>query len=329
MRPARLGARAADLLDCLLLSAPPWGTRPAGPPAASLLALYTVARRRAGGPLAAGAARAFCRRLTPGRPVVMTTGLVTPRIPHGETDGPPGAAVLARALVLARGVEIRLLTEALVVPVLDAALGALAQGEGDALRWRTRVTVEAFPSEPGAGAVRRLWRGLDPAAVVAVEKLGPNARGVIHTMRGEDVSRMQARTDVVFRMAARRGVLTVGVGDRGNEIGMGGLLRGAARCGCGCGGSIACTVRADVPVVALTSNWGSYGIAAALAALEGRPELLHRPASEGRMLRAIVRAGARDGVTGGATDSVDGDPLGLQTALVAALRAFLRAARPA
>ncbi|MFB3818179.1 MAG: glutamate cyclase domain-containing protein [Candidatus Methylomirabilales bacterium] len=335
----RLGARAADLLDCLLLSAPPADRAPAGAPprdagaaaGPALLELYAEARRRTGQPLAARAALALDAALRSRRPAILTTGLVTPRIPRGETDGPPGAAVLARALALAAGVEVRLLTEPPVMPVQRAALDALARGEGDGAAWRDRVQLEAFPADlPAArAAARQLWAALDPAAVVAVEKLGPNGRGVIHTMRGEDVTARQARTDVLFGGAARRGVLRVGVGDRGNEIGMGGLLRAGRRCLCGCGGSIACTTRADAPVVAHTSNWGSYGIVAALAAAHRRPDLLHRPAAEARMLRAIVRAGARDGVTRRATLSVDGGALALQTALVAALRALVRAAGPA
>jgi hypothetical protein len=293
------------------------------------MALYGAARRRTGGPLADGAARALLHAVRPGRSVVITTGLVTPRIPAGETDGPPGAALLARALALCGAGQVVVLAEARVLPVMAAALDALAREQPDGTRWRARVASEPFPPDAAAArsGARRLWAAHRPAAVIAVEKLGPNARGVVHTMRGEDVSGAQARVEVLFAMARRRGVLTVGVGDRGNEIGMGGLLRRGAACGCSCGGSIACAVRADRPVVSLVSNWGSYAVAAALALRTARPELLHTPASEARMLRAIVRAGARDGVTRRAEPSVDGGPLALQTALVTTLQTLLVALR--
>jgi hypothetical protein len=216
-----------------------------------------------------------------------------------------------------------------VLPVLAAAVEALARGEGDGAAWRRRVTLESFPAHGAAARSRAaaLWKTYAPAAVIAVEKLGPNARGVVHTMRGEDVTAVQARAEVLFAMARRRGILTVGVGDRGNEIGMGGLLASDQRCGCGCGGSIACAVAADRPVVSLTSNWGSYAVAAALAGRTRRHHLLHRAPSEGRMLRAIVRAGARDGVTRRPALTVDGGSLALQAAMVAALHAFLSATR--
>jgi hypothetical protein len=302
---------------------------PDGTPSETLAALYRSARQRTRSPLADGAGRALLRAARPGRGLVITTGLVTADIPAGETDGPPGAAVLARALALGCGAEVLLLTEAPVVPILAAALETLAGAAGDASPWRERVSLEAFPAEPGAARshARGLWTAVRPAAVVAVEKLGPNARGIVHTMRGEDVTPTQARVELLFGMARRRGVLTVGVGDRGNEIGMGGLLRTRARCGCGCGGSIACSVAAERPVVALTSNWGSYAVAAALAARTGRPVLLHAPHAEAEVLRAIARAGAVDGVTRRRGPSVDGGSLALQTAVVAGLQAFVRVAR--
>jgi hypothetical protein len=168
--------------------------------------------------------------------------------------------------------------------------------------------------------------------VVAVEKLGPNASGVAHTASGMDVTAAQARTDVLFAAARRRGSLTVGVGDRGNEVGFGAVAARLAAagiiggCACPCGSTIACTVEADRPVAAATSNWGAYGTAAALAVLRGDPRLLHAPEAETAMLEACVRAGAVDGITRRRAPSVDGIPLAAQVALVHRLRALVRGA---
>ena len=326
----------AESLDLLLRLRPslPWerdgAPRPGGP-RLSFDALYGAARRAGGGPLADGAARALLARLGPGSRVLLTTGLVTPQIPCGETDGPPGTLALARALILGLGVEASILAESTVVPVLREGVEALATSEGDGTDWRTRLQVQVFPSDPvlAAGAARRLFAGRLPAAVISIEKLGPNGRGVVHTMRGEDVTAHQARTDLLFPLAHRRGVLTVGIGDRGNEIGMGGLLTRTARCACPCRGGIACAVRARRPVVAFTSNWGAHAVTAALAAYLGRPRLLHRPQSEARMLRRMVRAGAVDGATRQRVLTVDGTGLIVQTALLGLLQALVAsAARP-
>jgi hypothetical protein len=275
--------------------------------------------------LAAAAAQALLAHIRPGGRVILTTGLVTPHIPRGETDGPTGALALGRALILGRKARVLLLTEPQVVSVLQAGAAALAASEGDGDAWRARLRVRPFPSDPtrAAAAGRRLLTAVPPAAVISVEKLGPNDHGVVHTMRGEDVTAQQARTDLLFSAAARRHVLTVGIGDRGNEIGMGGLLARPARCACPCRGSIACAVGARFPVTAFASNWGAHAVTAALAGRLGHARLLPRPESEARMLRRIVRAGAVDGATRQRTPTVDGSGLALQVAFLSMLHALL------
>ena len=321
----------AETLDILIMLRPPLPGDHAGMGRVRGVGLapervFRAARRRLRGPLADAAARALLRRVRPGCQVILTTGLVTPRIPRGETDGPPGAVALARALILGLEAEILLLAEAPVVPVIQQTAEILAISEGDETSWPSRFHVEAFPTDPAeaARAWDRLWGPDRPAALVSIEKLGPNTRGIIHTMRGEDVTATQARADLLFPVARRQGVLTIGIGDRGNEVGLGGLLVRPGRCACPCGGSIACAVRADVPVVAFSSNWGAHAVAAALAARLGNFRLLHRPSSEGRMLQQMVRAGAVDGVTRVRVPTVDGGPLALQVACVGMLHALLR-----
>lgn len=322
----------AETFDLLLRLKPPvlWdggGTaRPSGP-RLSMESLYRAARRAVGAPLADAAARALLAHVRPGRRVILTTGLVTPHIPCGETDGPPGTLALARALILGLKAKALILTEPQVVPVLEVGAEALAASEEDGDAWRACLRIRPFPSDAGkaAAASRRLIALRPPAALVSIEKLGPNSQGVVHTMRGEDVTRHQARTDLLFPPATRHGILTVGIGDRGNEIGMGGLLARPARCACPCRGSIGCAVEARYPVAAFTSNWGAYAITAALAGRLGRPRLLPKPASEARMLRKLVRAGVVDGATRQRIPTVDGTGLALQVAFLGMLRALVEA----
>jgi hypothetical protein len=302
----------------------------AGDPSRGLAAAL---RPRRGG-LCARAAESLAARLRPGGRVWVVTGLVVPgTIPRGETDGPPGAAVLARALALGFGARVLLLAEAPVRPVVTAALDALAGAEGGPAPWRRACRVAALPRRRRAAAFwigRRFRR--PPGAVVAVEKLGPNEQGVVHTAAGLDVTAAQARTEVLFVAAQRRGILRVGVGDRGNEVGFGaaarrlGAARGVGVCACPCASSIACIVASDAPVAAATSNWGAYGVVAALAVLLRVPRLLHDPRAEVAMLAACVRAGAVDGMTRRAGLTVDGLPLSRQRAMVRKLRALVEVA---
>jgi hypothetical protein len=110
----------------------------------------------------------------------------------------------------------------------------------------------------------------------------------------------------------------VGVGDGGNEIGMGSvrarLRRAAPRIA-----KAAAVVPVTHLVVAGTSNWGAYGIVAELSR-RLRRQLLHTADDERRMVQACVDAGAVDGVTRKPEPTVDALPLAAHVSMVELLR---------
>jgi len=277
--------------------------------------LYRAARRIQKAPLTSLAALRLSEAVRSGDAVLLMTGAgAPPELPAGETDGPLGVAVLARALHLGLGARPFVISEERNLGPLRAVL----QMTGAA------CTLLPFPcGREEAG--RHLVEELHPAAVISVEKLGPNPKGVIHDMRGRNVSASHASVRGLFDGARERGILTAAVGDRGNEVGFG-LLTGpevrprlrTRRCQCPCRGTIGCDIRADVLVVSSISNWGAYGVAACLQAIVGR-RLLHTPQEEALMLDTAVRAGARDGVTYVPTSTVDGADLAAQQAVVVLL----------
>ena len=61
---------------------------------------------------------------------------------------------------------------------------------------------------------------LDPALLIAIERCSPSQDGVYRNMRSVDISAYTARVDALFDLHEH----SVGIGDGGNEIGMG-LLR--------------------------------------------------------------------------------------------------------
>ena len=65
------------------------------------------------------------------------------------------------------------------------------------------------------------------------------------------------------------GVATVGIGDGGNELGMGSLHADIVRT-INLGEQIGCVVPSDAPLVASVSNWGGYALSCAVAALAWR-----------------------------------------------------------
>jgi hypothetical protein len=297
--------------------------------ARELATLYKAARSLAGEPLCAAAARRLEAALHPGAAVLLLTGAgAPPSLPRGETDGPLGAAVLARGLVLAFGARPLVVAEARFRGPIMATLDALADGAPDSA-WRRAVRYAPFPArrDSAEGAAAALWGRLRPVAVISIERLGPNSRGVTHNAMGEDVTAAHAGVESLLTLARRRGVLTIGVGDRGNELGFGSIMTRRSRiasltrpCVCPCRSTIMCTVPAEVVVVASVSNWGAYAMVAGLAIRLGDARLLHHPKDETRMLKACVLAGARDGLSAQRRLTVDALSLKLQRAVVTLLR---------
>lgn len=258
-----------------------------------------------------GAAALAARALGRSRRVLITTGFsFGPDEP--ETDGPPGAASLGRALRLL-GRQVTYVTDAGAVPPLEGALKALGEPPGI-------VTFEAMDAaaEFEARSILAQW---DPTHLVAIERPGRTSDGDYRSARGESIRPWNAPLDALFLLAPRR-VTTIGVGDGGNEIGMGNVRPRLVRAG-RLARSVASVVRVHHLVVAGTSNWGAYGVVAELSRLTGRP-LLHSADEERRMVRACVEGGAVDGITRRREPTVDGLPLEAQTGMLELLRLCAR-----
>jgi D-glutamate cyclase len=257
------------------------------------------------------AAAAAARTLVRGRRALLTTGFALgPGLP--ETDGPPGAASLGRALRLL-GLEVVFVTDAVTVPPLEAALKVL--GEPAEI-----VTFHATTAGAGETA-RRLLAEHAPSHLVAIERPGRNRAGDYLSMRGESVREWNGPLDALFLARGARGArrpITIGVGDGGNEIGMGNVRTRVARVS-PTARRFASIVTVDHLVVAGTSNWGAYGIVAELSRLAGR-DLLHSSEDEQRMIAASVEAGAVDGVTRRAEPTVDRLPFAAHTGILELLR---------
>ena len=251
-----------------------------------------------------GGALAAARALARARRVLMVTGFV---VADGmpETDGPPGAAVLGRAL-RRLGARVRYTSDPVVLPALEASLKALGEPPD----------VFAYPE--GAGAAAEVLARERPTHLVAIERPGRGRNGDYLNARGVSVAAWNRPLDEMFLPAGRRRrPVTIGVGDGGNEIGMGRARARLARQGA-LMARIASVIPADHLVVAGVSNWGAYGIVAQLGRLTGQ-RLLHAPADERRLIDACVAAGAADGLTRRREPTVDALDADTHAAVVALL----------
>ncbi len=229
------------------------------------------------------------------RRVGIVSGFYVPEASAAETDGPPGAKALGNALQ-SLGVAVDYITDSWCAPAFRA-IGMEPLIEPD-----NYITTT------------------NPSHLVSIERLGRAIDGRYHNMRGTDVTETTAPLDGLFLEARRAGLTTIGIGDGGNEIGMGRVF--AATCAnVSHGKQIASLVSTDFCIASGVSNWGAYGLAGALSVLAGR-DLLPSPDEAADVVRAVVRdGGAVDGVTLRREATVDGIALSESIATLESIRA--------
>jgi hypothetical protein len=240
--------------------------------------------------------QAACRSIAGHRdPIVaLTTGFFIPSAtpPSFETDGPLGVIFLHRAL-------------------LGCSIHTLSYSEGSVDR--TMNSARRMCNLPVVDVGAEGW-----SHVVVIERSGPGVNGRHYTMRGTDITdHFDARLTQTFKKPKRHKsirpqggtVHTIGIGDGGNEIGMGKVPHATVVKNIPNGNLIHCRVPTDYLIVAGVSNWGAYALAAGVYVLRGLkpPADLFDPDREREILEVMVREGPLvDGVTGQQTATVDG-----------------------
>jgi hypothetical protein len=233
--------------------------------------------------------------------------------PNCETDGPPGAAMLAAAFK-AVGIGCRIATDVLNAPVMRATLvgGGLSDIPFDVVAIGSTATGEALPLE----TVEAAWLAASPPIthVIAIERCGPGYDGRIRNAFGHDISHYHAPLERLFLAGPW---IRIGIGDLGNEVGMGSLPRELVGDSIANGRDIWCPVASDHAIVAGISNLAAAALLGTLALLRPSwaPQILGRlmPDFNFRLLQAAVRdggavSGARNGRPPRPDLSVDGIP---------------------
>jgi D-glutamate cyclase len=282
--------------------------------------------------LDAGQLAVAARSLAAARSVGIVTGfcVVDAQPPAAETDGPPGALFLARAL-RTLNIDATLVSDRFASPLLRAGCAAFDMPE-------------EIVCEVGPGDIDQLLtgRGRPWTHLIAIERVGPNHtlssllaqprddappvaqfeqdvpsadRDICHNMRGMSVDAVTVPLHRLFEIIGQRRlpIVTIGIADGGNEIGMGGvaweMVRAAVRSPVA--GRIACRIVTDYLILAGVSDWAAYALAAAVCAESGRRDIVSpwKSAGQRRLIETLVRAGALDGVTRTSQATVDGLPL--------------------
>ena len=202
--------------------------------------------------------------------VLIGTGF--PVLDTFETDGPVGAIAL-----------YQLLQQLGAKPVLvsgNPLCSVLAS------RYRTyQIRVNQQQNLPAIAAAA--LAELQPQLIISIERPGFTADGRYANMRGEDITERCASFDHFLSLAS---CPTIGIGDGGNEIGMGNMAKFLGQLNI-----TPAITECDELVVADVSNWAAWGIIAMVSVLQGRNLLAG--ADPLAILQFLSAHGSVDGVT--------------------------------
>jgi len=235
---------------------------------------------------------------------IVCTGFYIRAAGAPETDGPPGAVFIGRALENL-GYSVTHVTDSFSSPALIGPVPA--------------DRVVEFPVTDEASSRQyadKLLKELKPSVLVSIERGGMTRDGLYLNMRGVDYSPYNAKLDYLFS----GDVPSVGIGDGGNEIGMGNLAEEIPQFETLPDDPAVTPV--DKLIIASVSNWGGYGLIAALSLL-ARKNLLPSVQEEEDMIRRMVDAGAVDGVSGNKEYLVDAFSLSENGKILASLHEVL------
>lgn len=281
------------------------------------------------------AAKIAREALSEGGCAMITTGFLAPPLFIQETDGPVGAISLAKGFDQFSSANSIIVAEKETLPILRAvgyASGLNVVRPEDIKRAKHAITLLEFPVEREVAEkkAREIIENYKPSLIISVEKVGANEAEIYHNMKGYDISRHAAKVENLLEEAKKKSIPSIGIGDGGNEIGMGKIKETVkkivpygSKCQCECQKGIAADFETDVLVVATVSNWGAHAIIAVLSLLAAR-DFLHSPEVESRMLSEAARGGAIDAMSGYANGDCDGISSATHSSIVQIMKEIIR-----
>ncbi|MDO4344299.1 MAG: DUF4392 domain-containing protein [Eubacteriales bacterium] len=296
--------------------------------------LYGGCRKMAKEPLTIHAAQALCENLTEGGVVFLMTGFVLLPYKVPEMDGMVGTILTARALIEAFHVKpVVICPPECVQAVINCGHTAGYQVYEDMEMVKEMplcMGVIPFTKDEKEAPLQaqNICETIMPQAMLAIEAPGANSVGKYHNAVGKDVTDLEAKTDVLWNLLRDKKVPSIAIGDLGNEIGMHSLgehiekfipYTSKNECACGCGGGILAATDTDYLITATCSDWGCYGLIAAVAFLKNNIDIFHDEAMEAAVMREASRNGMID-MTGSLLPGIDGFDLKMNTGIVSMMR---------
>ncbi|MFL2763734.1 MAG: glutamate cyclase domain-containing protein [Dehalococcoidia bacterium] len=220
--------------------------------------------------------------------VMITTGFYIAKARASETDGPPGAIAIGNALDQL-GYTVIYVSDKYTVKYLSA------------MKKKNALIVE-FPIEEDLSSknfAMNIINKYKPQLIISIERCGFDETFSYRNMHGVDFSNYNAKIDYLFSNK----INSVGIGDGGNEIGMGDFIEKIVETS-----SLVrypSITKTTFSIIASVSNWGGYGLVAALSNIVGE-NLLISIEEEIKLINTLVDLGAVDGFSAKNINKVDG-----------------------
>ncbi|MDC0035431.1 DUF4392 domain-containing protein [Chloroflexi bacterium] len=223
----------------------------------------------------------------PGK-VIIATGFYILSAGKAETDGPPGAVAIGNALEKL-GYEVVYVTDIHCTEILKAITA-------------DKSKIIEFPIADEAQsehAARKILQTEKPDLLISIERCSPAYDGLYRNMRDLDITKHTAKIDILFE----KHTTSIGIGDGGNEIGLGNLYAEVDASEELVG--FPAKTKVEKLIISSVSNWGGYGLVTALSVIKGQ-NLLPSVEMDTDNIKKIVSTGAVDGFSGENINRVDG-----------------------
>ncbi|MAP37041.1 MAG: hypothetical protein CL698_05260 [Chloroflexi bacterium] len=230
--------------------------------------------------------------------ILITTGFYILSAGAAETDGPPGAIAIGVGLERL-GYKVKYVADEHSSNLLRPYVAESSD-------------VIDFPITTLPKSVQYaedILNTENPSVLISIERCAAAADGLYRNMRDLDISDQTAKVDLLFDMHSK----TIGIGDGGNEIGLGNVIDGVAKSETLV--SYPTVSKVTELIIASVSNWGGYGLLAALS-ISTDKNVLPTVEEDTERISKMVDLGAVDGFSGEEIYKVDGFDLTENAALL-------------
>lgn len=237
---------------------------------------------------------------------IILTGFYILSAGAAETDGPIGAIAIGNALKKI-GYQVTYITDEFSQPPIKKILSA-------------DDNLEIFPMqnhEQSAITADKMISDLNPSLIISIERCGPTVDGDYLNSRGKKIEEFNSKTEYLLN----NNIPSIGIGDGGNEIGMGNLkhiIKNSTELS-----NPPCITTTDLLIPASTSNWGGYGLVAGLSKITNKNLLPSIPEDE-KLIKDFVDAGGVDGITATSSYKVDSFELEVNSSILNRLHKLIQ-----